>query len=394
LITANKLFRPDPKRAIYIHGTINPELVHSLTPRIVALQAASRDPLTVYIDSRGGDLSSSQAIWKLLTASTQDFQKPCHIITIATTRAASAAADLLSSGDYAVVHPHTTVLYHGSRTFRDLPLTAEFASAVSNFLRMTNDAYATRLVIQIETRLMFRFLFSKSQFENVRKKSKEPMTDAECFLAVIAEKLSDGARKLFETAVQRKGRYESLLAVAKKARKYKRAARTEAARIKAFVDFEYASNKKDKNWTFQAGGLSRLNEDFFLLTEHLSSSDDDRIAALCSQWGIFAITPEEKASIDAAPEEERKERLIKKVRPTLEPMWSFFVALCHALQEGENELTATDAYWLGLVDEVLGEINLPSMRMVSEFTPDAPQKQDENPVAPEKAPEKAPDKAP
>lgn len=377
MITPNKLFRPDPKRAVYVHGTIAPELVQSLTPRIVGLQAASRDPLTVYIDSRGGDLGSSQAIWKLLTASTQDYQVPCHIITVATTRAASAAADLLSSGDYAIVHPHCTLLYHGSRTFRDLPLTAELASIMSNLLRMTNDVYATRLVVQMETRLMFRFLFSKSKFENVRKKSREQMTDAECFLAVISENLSDGARKLFQTALERKGRYESLLAVAKKARKYKRAARTEAARIKAFVDFEYATNKKNKNWTFQAHGLNRLNEDFFLLTEHLSNSDDDRIAKLCSQWGIFAVTPEEKAEIDAAPEEERTERLIKKVRPTLEPMWSFFVALCHALQEGENELAATDAYWLGLVDEVLGEVNLPCMRVLSEYAPDEPQKQDE-----------------
>jgi hypothetical protein len=50
-------------------------------------------------------------------------------------------------------------------------------------------------------------------------------------------------------------------------------------------------------------------------------------------------------------------------------MISFFVALCHALQEGENELTAIDAYWLGLVDEVVGE-NLWTIRIMEEFTPD------------------------
>jgi hypothetical protein len=30
----------------------------------------------------------------------------------------------------------------------------------------------------------------------------------------------------------------------------------------------------------------------------------------------------------------------------------FSLALCRALQEGENELTAMDALWLGLVDTV------------------------------------------
>jgi ATP-dependent protease ClpP protease subunit len=377
LITPNKSFRPDPKRAIYIHGIITPELIYSLTPRIVSLQIASRDPITAYIDSPGGEISSAQALWRLLTSSSMDYLPACQIITVATTRAASAAADLLSSGDYAIVHPHTTVLYHGSRMYREVPLTLEHASALSYLLRLTNDTYAMGLVRRIESRLMMRFLFSKNEFAEVRKHAEAELSDADCFLSVISQKLSQGARKLFETAQQRKGRYEELLAVAKKAKKYKSVAKTEASRIKAIVDYELSTNKKDKKWTFQGMGLNRLNDDFFLLTEHLASSENDRIGSLCAQWGIFAITAEEKAEIDAAPEEERNQRLIKKVRPTLEPMWSFFVALCHALQEGENELTARDAYWLGLVDEVVGESNLPCIRLFAEFTPDPP-KRDEN----------------
>jgi hypothetical protein len=55
----------------------------------------------------------------------------------------------------------------------------------------------------------------------------------------------------------------------------------------------------------------------------------------------------------------------------LGPLQAFFVAVCHALQEGENELTATDAYWLGLVDEVVGEQNLLSSRNFREFQDDS-----------------------
>ena len=54
----------------------------------------------------------------------------------------------------------------------------------------------------------------------------------------------------------------------------------------------------------------------------------------------------------------------------MEPLSSFFVALCDALQEGENELTAIDAYWLGLVVEVFGE-QLWSLRAFEEYKPDA-----------------------
>jgi len=372
LIVPNKEFRPNPERGVYIHGVINADLIYQLTPHIIQLQNKNRDPITIYIDSRGGDLSSAQSLWKLLTCPTLDCQPACRIITVVTTRAASAAADLLSSGDYAIALPHTTVLYHGSRTSRDIPLTVEMTSALSYQLRITNDTYANELVRKMESRLMFRFLFSKNQFMDIRNNATENLTDSECFLSVISENLSEGAKKLFETARERQGRYAELLAIAKKAKKYKNVAKREASRIKAIVDYEVKSNKKNKSWTFQGDGLNRLNDDFFLLSEHLASSENDRISQLCTQWGIFAISPEEKTEIDNAPEASRNSLLVKKVRPTLEPIWSFFVALCHALQEGEHDLTAKDAFWLGLVDEVMGDSELKCMRVIAEFAPDPP----------------------
>jgi len=46
----------------------------------------------------------------------------------------------------------------------------------------------------------------------------------------------------------------------------------------------------------------------------------------------------------------------------------FFGALCHALQEEENPMTALDAFWLGLIDEVIGE-DLPTERKMFERRP-------------------------
>jgi hypothetical protein len=178
-----------------------------------------------------------ESLWRLLTASNQDAAPPCHIITVVTSRAASAAADLLSSGDYAIALPQSAILYHGSRTFRDLPLTVETTSMLAQLLRLTNETYAMELVRKIESRFMFRFMLSKSQFDAVRKKNaRKQMTDTECFLAVVSSSLSDRAKKLFETARERHGRYEALLNTAKRRRVWKNVARTEAARIKAIVD--------------------------------------------------------------------------------------------------------------------------------------------------------------
>jgi hypothetical protein len=36
--------------------------------------------------------------------------------------------------------------------------------------------------------------------------------------------------------------------------------------------------------------------------------------------------------------------------------WCFFVTLCRALQDGENQLTAADAMWLGLIDTIRTDI--------------------------------------
>jgi ATP-dependent protease ClpP protease subunit len=376
LIVPNEKYRPNPDRAVYVQGLIDQALVYRLTPRIVSLQAQERSPITVYIDSPGGNVAHMESLWRLLTAANQDSSLPCRVITVVTSRAASAAADLLSSGDYAIALPQSTILYHGVRTFRETPLTVETTSILTEILRLTNETYAMELVRKIESRFMFRFLLAKNRFDEIRSElKKRKLTDTECFLAVISEGLSDRARKLFETARERHGRYEALLKIAKSGKntKHKRPAKLEAARIKAIVDFEAGNNKGDKNWSFQGGGLARVTDDFFLLNEHLTNAQGDRLNRLCAQWGRFSLAKEDQEEIDRLPEEQKTGRLIQKVRPKLEPLWAFFVALCHALQEGENELTATDAYWLGLIDEVIGESDLPSLRVFVEFTPDPPE---------------------
>lgn len=363
--------RPNPTRAVYVYGPIDDQLIYRLTPQIVTLQSENRSPITIYIDSPGGFTTNAESLWRLLNASNQDLAPPCRIITVVTSRAASAAADLLSSGDYAIAFPQSTILYHGVRTFRDIPLTVETTSLIASLLRTTNETYAMELMRKIEFRFMFRFLISKNQFDRIRQKNPtKQMTDTECFQSIISDSLSERAKKLFETARARQGRYDALLDIARKSTKHKTMAKTEARRIKAMVDFEVARNKKDPNWTFQGGGLTRLNDDFFLLNEHLASLESDRFDKLCISWGKFALSPSEKEEIDKTPEASGNEKLIQKVRPLLEPLWSFFVALCHALQEGENELTATDAFWLGLIDEVMGVKELSGFREIVEWKPD------------------------
>ena len=191
MIVPHPYYRLNPSRAIHVIGQINRELVSRLTPQILKLQSATRDPITVYIDSPGGHVGSMETILRLLKLSDQDSSGPCHIITAVTIRAASAAADLLSSGDYAVAFPNSTILYHGIRQQEPNPLTFETSSMLANLLRLSNDVYAMELAKKIEDRFSFRYIITRDGFDAVRTEHGKPdMSDLDCFVEYIDKQLS------------------------------------------------------------------------------------------------------------------------------------------------------------------------------------------------------------
>ena len=376
MIVPNENYRLNAQRAIYVTGVIDDALVSRLTPQILRLQSLSRSPISVYIDSPGGSVSSMDTILRLLNLTDQDSSGPCNIITAVTTRAASAAADLLSSGDYALAFPDSSILYHGLRRFEKNPLTFETTSMLADALRLSNDYYAMALARKIEDRFSFRYVTVRNDFDEFRKVKSAPlMSDLDCFVEIISNKLSADARKVWAKAKERYGRYQALIDSVLKRTKKNFATQTiaeiEADNLKAIIAFELKKNRKNPQWSFRTEGLGRIADDFFLLNEYVTTYSHDRLQRWCASFGKWTLPTKEAEEIDAiADEKERSEKLIAKVRPILQPIWSFFVALCHALQEGENELTAVDAYWLGLVDEVIGEIDLWTIRDLDEVKPD------------------------
>ena|ERR1700693_684851 len=369
-------YRLNPSRAVYINGTINAELLSRVTPEILKLQTISREPITVYIDSRGGSVRLMETILRTLKLSDQDSSEPCHIITCVTTRAASAAADLLSSGDYAIAYPHSAILYHGIRTQESDPLTVESTSILVNMLRRTNDIYAVELARKIDDRFTYKFLIARNGFANIRQKhNNQQLSDLDCFIEFIDERLSTEAQKVWKSAKERHARYSDLFDTVLQKTKSNIAkmtlAQAEAVAIKAIVEFEVKANKINPKWSFRGGGMERLYEDFFLFNEYLSDLGDQRLQRWATTWGKYILSSDEAKEIDSiADEKERTKKLSEKLAPVLEPLTSFFAALCHALQEGENELTATDAYWLGLIDEVVGEDHLLCLRYFEENPPE------------------------
>lgn len=317
-----------------------------------------------------------EALLRLFRAPDQNFYPSCRLITVVTKKAASAAADLLCSGDYAIAYPDSIIHYHGGRVYEETALTKERTNLLAEWLRYTSDYYAWDLARKIEARFRLLFLISRDKFPDIRSKhAPKRLSDFECFLDIVMSKLTPKGNKVCEAARDRYKRYEVLLNKIPRTRKSKRQrpAILEAEQIKVILDFELEANRKIRSWTFRYGGLGRVTEDFHLLTEFLEGKKDDRLKDWCSDFGKFAMSPAEKTAIDAITDEKiRTQRIIDLVQPILEPVWSFFIALCHALQEGENELTAKDAYWLGLIDEVLGDPDMSARRLIGEYKPDPP----------------------
>lgn len=382
-IVLNPDFRPNPNRAIFVNGVINETLVYSLTPQILRLLHEGQEPITVYIDSPGGQVSSAIAILRLLKSPVIGSETGrCRIITVTTKLAASAAAMLLAQGDYSIAYPHSLIHFHGVRTLQEKPITAEVATDLFEDLRESNSDSALALARSGIQTFFFRFVTLRSNFEDYRARHPNPITDKDCFIGMISQELSFLGMQVIQKAIDRYSRYEGLAARITKSAVISKhinamqengptstlLRRLDQESLKQIIAFEIANNKNNPDWSLAKEGLSQVNHDFNLFQEYIGKHRHAWIEEFCEQWKNFLLSPEDKAEIRKLSHDQQKAARITKLSPVLLPLWLFFGALCHVLQEEENPLTPIDAYWLGLIEEVAGS-NLPSLRMVVENKP-------------------------
>lgn len=371
-------FRENPNRAIFVTGEIDEKLVHRLTPELCRLRGHSPEPITAYIDSRGGSTLAADHLFALCKTPTQD-GAVCRLITVASTRAASAAADLLALGDYAIAYPHSIVHFHGTRLSAD-EITTESAQNLATSLREANEEFALRLARRVFGRVAFHYTLLQSEFPKLRKlaiddKWDSPMdSDLECFACAIHGRLSRGMRSPRKLPQEAYNLHETLTKmsdyVLEKLGKTDPAepfVATEAEILRHLLDYELANRDKSE-WSLVDGGIDVLADDFRNLADFIFGHHKKALQEHIESFGVLFLNPEQTARLQkerASGKKGSTEWLDGVVRPIIEPLWYFVIALCRLLQQGENPLTATDAYWLGLVDEVVGQ-KLPSLRLVAE----------------------------
>ncbi|HEV3510132.1 MAG TPA: ATP-dependent Clp protease proteolytic subunit [Candidatus Sulfotelmatobacter sp.] len=396
-------YRPSADRCLYLNAEINQDKLDKLTPEIIRLSAASQSPITLYIDSAGGNTYAADVLYRLLKARNQD-GKSSKLITVCTGVAASAAADLLSSGDYSLAYPHARVLYHGTRQIYDRAITTETAANMAEYLKQTNEGFALTLANRSIDRFVFRFLRLRDEFPEVRAAFPD-WNDFQCLTFVLTTKLSSAVSELPNRALTKHERNKELtefvfsqpifassapsnetsaapsvadneeLGLTQPAatvpqqvpEKEERIAEIEAKILTAILSFELQKNT-DENWSFADAGIFQIQEDFVLLRDYNSPRHTDQLRWLAARWGPFFLDETGREELNKQKLEDQPNWLLDKTRSQLHPLWYYFVSICRALQEGENYLSAQDAYWLGLIDEIIGapERQFPSYRALIE----------------------------
>jgi hypothetical protein len=207
-----------------------------------------------------------------------------------------------------------------------------------------------------------------NEFDTVRTTLTDTST-VECLAHCLAQKLSGGA-KLLQLALQKHKRLKSLLVkydeeLDKHMSTFARPADKEAFLIKFLVDWELTENT-DAPWRFGTKGLTAIREDFVLLADFENGQHMRDLEADIKEWGMFLLEGPERHQYSDLKGDDSDKFLIEHTKDTFRAVWHFLVSVCRALQQGENRLSPSEAYWLGLIDEVPGT-KLANLREVFEY---------------------------
>lgn len=358
-------YRENSKRAVFLFGEINQFLVEKLTPEILRLRQESHDPITVYIDSLGGGVAVAETLRNLITCPDQDGRQR-RLITVVTGTAASAAADFLALGDYSIAYPHSRIIYHGTRRSAS-SITVEKASSLAQQLQNDNEWFALRLAKKAFGRFIPRMFWSLG--ESLQKYINDAgVPDIGVIINDLKKRVTQ--THLIETAWERQQSIHNLSeGVLTRFRSGKRTKKLSE------LDFEMKffkailkKNEKDfsKNKILLSeGGMSKISADFQLLLDFYFGDYSKSVKLWTSIYGQFFLSKEETNYYNKLLEDDAKKTwVLKNSQKKIGALWYFMVSICRILQTDDFDLSPRDAYWLGLVNEVSGNLELPNERLM------------------------------
>jgi ATP-dependent protease ClpP protease subunit len=323
-------FTPNPDRAIWIEGKFTGALLERLRPQILELTAQSREPITVFLNSSGGSPDVGEELLKLLRRTTPDDARASRLITVAMKRASSMGANFLSAGDFAIAHPAAELLWHGGRwPLSDMVSAGEAGRLYVQTLQTFHERNARKLAQASVHRFLLIVSAYRERFAQHRADVGWPaLGDVECFQAILRGNLSPVGQEVLARAIPLWHSSNGLLLhFQKKLRRGRSVTSEHLRKLMLYSAFSFEFEKGDPpDWD---AGLGRISDHFYFLNSYFDFGVlRDYVAG---REPLPAVTGEEDYSL---------------------PFRMFFLALCRALQQGENSITPADAVWLGLIDTV------------------------------------------
>ena len=368
---------PSFENGLFIQGVIDQSQLDRLTREIIRIKfnadPATITPITFFVDSPGGSPFLASRILDLARA--RNPGKPAGFsIAYVTGRAASAASDLTIQADYSYMAPGATMLCHGTSQGGNQAINVQTAESIAASLRQDNEFYARQLAEAAFFRQIFIFSNFGAPFQEFLA---NPTSGLSGLIDALKREISSRLlHQVLGAAVKRQQDIRDLTVYVGKqlAQKYKSRPAPprpvlEATILKAILDQKLRGAEK-RNWNLGTGGLEDLNADFRLLHDYHFGDLNEEAQRLVSQYGKLFLLPAENMTFNQtawATEDERINWLKQTTLPRIRELWYFSVSLARLLQEKDFEFDAYDAYWLGLVNEVVGA-NLPCVRLFLDAT--------------------------
>jgi ATP-dependent protease ClpP protease subunit len=357
-------FRENPCRAIYIDQEVNQRLLRDVTLKHHELVGISCDPITVYICSPGGNVQIFEWIKDILWTPDQSGFRP-RIITVAKGMAASAASRLLVLGDYSMSYPASIIHCHGTRLPQVDEVTRERAEFISRMMEDSNRATADEFVGRILYNLAFLFDSNRQEITKISKGNS-----IVAFSHFIESKLGPAARGIMQEVFEDLDEASSLNIFLNKPARKSALAKAEArgrtdyekTLVKMIIDFLFMERWKNcRKLTDQFSDEARR-----LFKSHRHLKDNMFAGANIMEVIPLVLSESEfKLYMEANKQGTLDKFLPTTVAPLLVPLWQLASSISNRLVMGENPLSAVDAYWLGLIQEVVGS-GLPCLRHSAE----------------------------
>jgi ATP-dependent protease ClpP protease subunit len=380
----------DPGRAIFISGEIDEDLVTKVSREILLLHHASGEPITVFIDSPGGSVAGAATIAGLLRNSGPHGTRR-RIYTVATGRACSAAADLLAMGDYIAAYQHSYILFHGVRAQQET-VTAESASEIETALLSDNLTAAGQLAGTVLNRWLYIYSKLREEIKDARAQLKEDLSeydllvgantiDLPCFALALSQHVGKPYNDLLQECLGETAVFHSVVADYRKTvESPDQLARPVAAALKEgrqdkerelqirrqahLLDVLLANRlARDENWLLSEEDFTALGQSFRDLQKVADGFfQDDLLDQLTKYFDLFVPKKDRdflnrhnnEKDLDDPKFAKALDEIVERANAKIEPLWTFTVAFCRRLNIGENSVSPADAWWLGLIDEVIG----------------------------------------